>query len=554
MYPDKESYHQVGLSCSPPEAPLNFGVWSKLFKFEKFTGTPAFRAELNGSLRKRAISSSIGQIILGVLVYLSAWSLSNSTHAALVVGTIVMNALRLLLCVRYPLMVSESPFRWLKLFSWVTWFTALFWSLVAIYSLSISHETPEIGFIALLALSGVITSVPMALSPERFLAKFYVATGLLPLGAYFVLNPSAHNFIASLIAFFFIPFLVYQINLQSKQILEIYARREQYKSLFHATMESILLHDNGIILQVNGAFESTFGYSAAEVIGKSVAILLPPDELPKMLLAVKKDYDTPLEALGVRKSGEIFPMETRGRFFDYGGKMVRLVCAQDLTSRKKAEEVLTVQIQHEKALMEIREKSLIETSKAKSLFLANMSHEIRTPLHAVISISDLLAEMDLPEKAARYIRTLKDSGSALLALINDILDYSKIDSGNIDLEHVDFSLVNLIESQTDLMISRAELKNLRLTSYVDPTLPVTVSGDFGRLGQILVNLISNAIKFTHEGEIKVRCGWVRKLSDQRILIRFEVEDSGLLHGSSLWWDGLRAFHLSQFGKVDGWRN
>jgi PAS domain S-box-containing protein len=423
-------------------------------------------------------------------------------------------------------MVSEHPFRWLTIFSWVTWLTSFFWSLVTVYSLSISHNTPEIGFISLLALSGVITSVPMALSPEKFLAKFYVVTGLFPLGIYFVANPSPHNFIAAMIAFFFIPFLTYQINLQSKQLLEIYARREQYKSLFHATMESILVHEDGMILQVNGAFETTFGYTAAEVIGKPVSILIPPEDLPMMLLAAKQDYDDPIEARGVRKSGQVFPMETRGRFFDYGGKMVRLVCSQDLTSRKKAEEMLTVQLQHEKALMDIREKSLIETSKAKSLFLANMSHEIRTPLHAVISISDLLSEMNLPEKAARYIRTMKDSGASLLALINDILDYSKIDSGNIDLEHVDFNLVNLVESQTDLMFSRAELKNLRLTSYVDPTLPVTVNGDFGRLGQILVNLISNAIKFTHVGEIKIRCVPVKNLTERKILIRFEVEDSG----------------------------
>ncbi|UYL09448.1 ATP-binding protein [Bdellovibrio sp. SKB1291214] len=501
-------------------------MWSKIFQSKKFNGTPAFRAELNESLRTRGISSSRGQIILGILCYLSALSFADAIHTTLIAGTIVMNGSRLILCVRYAEMTKKEPFRWLKVFGWVTWFTSLFWSMATIYSLSIFHGTPEVGFIALLALSGVITSVPMALSPEKFLAKAYVFTGLIPLGIFFLLNSSSHNLITAVIAFAFTPFLIYQVNLQSRQILEIYARREQYKSLFHATMESIIVHDNGIIVEVNSAFEASFGYKASEIIGKHIAMLLPPEDHPTMRIAMSKDYDTPLEVRGVRKSGEVFPMETRGRFFDYGGKMMRLVCSQDLTSRKKAEEVLTVQLQHEKALMDIREKSMIETSKAKSLFLANMSHEIRTPLHAVISISDLLAEMDLSEKAMRYVRTLKDSGASLLALINDILDYSKIDSGNIDLEYVDFSLVNLIESQADLMVSRAELKNLRLTTYVDPTLPVAVSGDFGRLGQILANLISNAIKFTNNGEIKVRCALVKKLAEQKILIRFEVEDSG----------------------------
>lgn len=501
-------------------------MWEKIFRIKKFEGTPAFRAELNDSLRTRAISSSRGQIILGVLSYLSALSFSDAIHTLLIAGTIVMNGSRLILCIRYAPMTKEEPFRWLKIFGWVTWFTSMFWSMVTVYSLSFAHTTPEVGFIALLALSGVITSVPMALSPEKFLAKAYVLTGLIPLGVYFLINPSSHNFIAGVIAISFTPFLLYQVNLQSRQILEIYARREQYKSLFHATMESIIVHDDGIIIEVNSAFETSFGYKASEIIGKHISILLPPEDHPTMRIAMAKDYDTPLEVRGVRKSGEVFPMETRGRFFDYGGKMARLVCSQDLTSRKKAEEVLTVQLQHEKALMDIREKSMMETSKAKSLFLANMSHEIRTPLHAVISISDLLAEMNLPEKAARYIRTLKDSGASLLALINDILDYSKIDSGNIDIEHVDFNLVSLIESQTDLMVSRAELKNLELTSYVDPTLPVTVNGDFGRLGQILANLISNAIKFTHTGEIKVRCLLADRLSDNKVLVRFEVEDSG----------------------------
>ncbi|WP_413560560.1 ATP-binding protein [Bdellovibrio sp. HCB209] len=501
-------------------------MWSKLFQFKKFEGTQAFRAELNGTLRKRAISSSLGQTLLGILSYLSALSATDSIHTALVVCTLIMNGSRLVLCLRFSGMTSEQPFRWLKLFCLTTWSTAFFWSALTVYSLSISDATPERGFIALLVMSGIVTSVPMGLSPEKFLAKFYVLTCLIPLGGYFLWNPSPHEIIAAIIVLCFAPFLMYQITLATKQTLEVYARREQYKSLFHATMESILVHDKGIIVEVNGAFETIFGYTAAEVIGQPISIVVPPEDLPKMKAAMTSNYDVPLEARGVRKSGEIFPLETRGRFFDYGGRTVRLVCSRDLTNRKKAEEMLNVQIQHEKALMDLREKSMIETTKAKSLFLANMSHEIRTPLHAVISISDLLSEMNLPEKASRYIRTLKDSGASLLALINDILDYSKIDSGNIDLERVDFNLVNLIETQIDLMISRAELKSLQLTSYVDPTLPVTVNGDFGRLGQILVNLISNAIKFTHAGGVKVRCAPIKSLSDRKLLVRFEVEDSG----------------------------
>jgi signal transduction histidine kinase/CheY-like chemotaxis protein/HPt (histidine-containing phosphotransfer) domain-containing protein len=165
-------------------------------------------------------------------------------------------------------------------------------------------------------------------------------------------------------------------------------------------------------------------------------------------------------------------------------------------------------------------------NRAKSEFLATMSHEIRTPMNGVIGMNDLLLGTQLNDRQRRFANTVKSSADSLLTLINAVLDFSKIEAGKLELVQVEFDLAVAVEEVVEMFAQRADKKGLLLACHIDPAVPYPAKGDPDRLRQILVNLINNAIKFTHEGEIVVRVTLDDATAD-RATVRFAVTDSGI---------------------------
>ncbi|MEA2796265.1 MAG: hypothetical protein QOI87_3645 [Bradyrhizobium sp.] len=291
---------------------------------------------------------------------------------------------------------------------------------------------------------------------------------------------------------------------------ELKEAEERVRSLFESQGDLIVLRDaGGRITFVNDAYCELAQLPRRALIGSDFT------------LAVLEQGDTALQPGGTRIHDQKIAGPLGPRWIAWREGLVRSDAGQPAEMQCVGRDV-TDRTETERALAEARDQA-DAANRAKSRFLAMASHEIRTPLNGIIGMSGLLLDTPLTPEQMTYAKAVKTSGDALLALIEELLDYSKIEAGKIDLEHRPFALAALIEDITELLAPRAQLRQLEIAAYVDERLPVEVVGDAARLRQVLLNLAGNAIKFTATGGVALIVEPGVSLHD----ISFLVRDTGI---------------------------
>ncbi|MEO5969746.1 MAG: ATP-binding protein [Bdellovibrionia bacterium] len=276
---------------------------------------------------------------------------------------------------------------------------------------------------------------------------------------------------------------------------------------------------NGNIIHWNPGAENMTGYKSEEVVGGHYSSFYrekesnPEASNLKLDVAIKQGVST-AEGWRIRKDNSVFwADELISSVRNESRQLTGFVTiVRDITLRKQAED----------ELKNAREKAL-EASRLKSDFLANISHELRTPLNGILGMCELILSTPLNEEQSELFQTLQESGELLLEIVSGLLDFSKIESGKIKIENIDFSVEELVEKEISVIKFKVHKKNIFLKMEIAPDVPKWVRGDPGKLGQVLLNLLDNAAKFTEKGGVTLRTS----LDSHPSTLKFEIVDTGI---------------------------
>ena len=312
---------------------------------------------------------------------------------------------------------------------------------------------------------------------------------------------------------------------KTSAIEKLWSSNERHRAIVASASDAFIeMDEQGLITNWNRSSEAMFGWSAEEAIGRELAALVIPEQLRTahreglrryLATGVGAVVSNRVQLEALHRDGDRFPVELAvwevasdsSRFFN--------AFVRDMSQQKEAEE----------ALASARDKA-VEASRLKSEFLANMSHEIRTPMNGVIGLTGLLLDTTLDDTQRKYAEGVESAGNALLTVINDVLDLSKVEAGKTELEQVDFDLREVIEESAGLVSGPAAAKGIELATWCYPNLPTAVRGDPVRLRQVLLNLVGNAVKFTEQGQVVVQARPL-EVDEERVIVRIDVIDTGI---------------------------
>lgn len=350
---------------------------------------------------------------------------------------------------------------------------------------------------------------------------------------------SAVTFLVVMTVFFFRP--------QIRLIAQFQARAELLETVIKSANDGIVITKANLgspgpeVIYVNEAFTKISGYSAEEMVGQSPRILqnefTKRETLDELKQALSEGKPFKGELLNVHKDGRqywldisIVPVKNAAGAITHFAAIER-----DITEKKSKdlkEKDVWVQLKRANMKAEAATRDLGESLKraeaaniAKGDFLANMSHELRTPMNGVLGMASLLGDTALSEEQQEYVSTINSSGESLLMLLNDILDFSKIEAGALELEHIAYNLHDTIEKTSSLLRPQVEKKGIALRVECEASVPSYIWGDSGRMRQIIMNLMGNAIKFTDHGHVRLKASMQEHDGIDRLYV--SVEDTGM---------------------------
>ena len=328
---------------------------------------------------------------------------------------------------------------------------------------------------------------------------------------------------------------------------ELRKSQRLFRDLFEFSPDGIVMIDGaGIVRQANQEAGSMFGWPRAELVGQPVELLMLRSGAKRYVhlcdeflhAATPRAMGTEGSDLrGLRKDGSEFPVEISLLPMETDEGVMVAVAVRDVTERELAQDaILALNVDLERritertAQLEDTRRAAVAASRAKSDFLAAMSHEIRTPMNGVIGMVDVLHQTSLKGYQVEMVDTIRESAFSLLGIIEDILDFSKIEAGKLEIEREPTALADVVEKTCDLLDHLARKKGVELTLFTDPAIPAQVLGDAQRLRQVLINLASNAIKFSSApdrlGRVSVRALLIER-GPQRVVVEIRVTDNGI---------------------------